>query len=262
MELGLDGKSVIVLGGTAGIGLACAVRFAREGAKVAICGRDANRLDAARAHLARIGGEVLAAQADVSDEASLTGFVAKVSAAFGATHVLVNNAAGPKPGRFEALTDDDWQQAFETTLMSAIRASRAVLPAMRAQRWGRIVNVSSYGVRQPIAGLMLSNGIRLGAVGWAKTLAGEVAAEGITVNTVCPGWTETDRLRQVVDARAKAAGKESDVVAVDIARSIPAGRFGTPEEIADVIVFLASERASYLTGAAIQVDGGIVQAPF
>jgi 3-oxoacyl-[acyl-carrier protein] reductase len=261
MELGLDGRSVIVLGGTAGIGLACAVRFAREGAKVAICGRDANRLEAARAHLACIGGKVLAAQADVSDEASLTGFVAKVSATFGATHVLVNNAAGPKPGKFEALTDEDWQYAFETTLMSAIRASRAVLPAMRAQRWGRIVNVSSYGVRQPIAGLMLSNGIRLGAVGWAKTLAGEVAAEGITVNTVCPGWTETDRLRQVVDARAKAAGKESDVVAVDIARSIPAGRFGTPEEIADVIVFLASERASYLTGAAIQVDGGIVQAP-
>jgi 3-oxoacyl-[acyl-carrier protein] reductase len=174
---------------------------------------------------------------------------------------LVNNAAGPKPGKFEALTDDDWQQAFEMTLMSAIRASRAVLPAMRAQRWGRIVNVSSYGVRQPTAGLMLSNGIRLGAVGWAKTLAGEVAADGITVNTVCPGWTETDRLRQVVDARAKAAGKDSDVVAVDIARSIPAGRFGRAEEIADVIVFLASERASYLTGAAIQVDGGIVQAP-
>jgi 3-oxoacyl-[acyl-carrier protein] reductase len=261
MELGLDGKTAIVLGGTAGIGLATAVRFAREGAKVVICGRESGRLEAARAFVAHFGGNVLAVQADVADEKASNAFFAKATAEFGPAHILVNNAAGPKSGKFDALSDEDWHKAFETTLMSAIRATRAVLPAMRAQRWGRIVNISSYGVRQPIAGLMLSNGIRLGAVGWAKTLAGEVAAEGITVNTVCPGWTETDRMRQVVGARAGASGKSYDVVAADIAGTIPARRFGRPEEIADVVVFLASERASYLTGMAVQVDGGAVQSP-
>ncbi|MBL0932996.1 MAG: SDR family NAD(P)-dependent oxidoreductase, partial [Alphaproteobacteria bacterium] len=145
MELGLDGKTAIVLGGTAGIGLASALRFAREGAKVAICGRDADRLEAARTLIAQAGGNVLAFRADVADEKASDAFFAKVAAEFGSAHILVNNAAGPKPGKFDALSDDDWRKAFETTLMSAIRATRAVLPAMRAQRWGRIVNISSYG---------------------------------------------------------------------------------------------------------------------
>lgn len=259
MDLGLKGKVALVLGGSQGIGRAAALGFAREGASVAICGRDPERLEAARATLDAAGAPVLAVRADVSNPDDVARLVDGVAAAFGTVHILVNNAAGPKPGPFDGLTGADWEDAFRLTLMSAVNATRAALPHMRRQRWGRIVNISSYSVKQPIGELMLSNSLRLGALGWAKTLATQVAPDGILVNTVCPGWTATDRMRQVVGVRAAGQGRPADEVASGIAAGIPLGRFGTPEEIADLIVFLGSERASYITGTAIPVDGGIVQ---
>ncbi|MCW2241932.1 SDR family oxidoreductase [Azospirillum canadense] len=259
MDFGLKGKVALVLGGSQGIGRAAALGFAREGASVAICGRDAERLEAARAALDAAGVPVLAVRADVSAPGDVERLVDMVADAFGTVHILVNNAAGPKPGPFDSLTGADWEDAFRLTLMSAVNATRAVLPHMRRQRWGRIVNISSYSVKQPIGELMLSNSLRLGALGWAKTLATQVAPDGILVNTVCPGWTATDRMRQVIGVRAAGQGRSVEVAAAGIAAGIPVGRFGTPEEIADLIVFLGSERASYITGTAIPVDGGIVQ---
>lgn len=259
MDLGLKGKVALVLGGSQGIGRAAALGFAREGASVAICGRDAERLEAARATLDATGAPVVAIRADVSDPGDVGRLVDEVAAAFGTVHTLVNNAAGPKPGLFDSLTGADWQDAFRLTLMSAVNATSAVLPHMRRQGWGRIVNISSYSVKQPIGELMLSNSLRLGALGWAKTMATQLAPEGILVNTVCPGWTATDRMRQVIGVRAAGQGRSEEDAAAGIAAGIPVGRFGTPEEIADLVVFLGSERASYITGTVIPVDGGIVQ---
>lgn len=259
MELGLKDKVVLVTAASQGIGRAVAIGFAREGAKVAICARDEARLALATKDVEQAGGGGVAAiRADVSNAADIDRLIETVAGRFGALHVLVNNAGGPPPGNFDRLGDRDWQTAVDLTLMSAIRLTRAALPHMRRRRWGRIVNISSYSIKQPIDGLMLSNSIRLAVLGWAKTLAKEVAADGILVNTVCPGWTRTDRVESVLAARAKSESKEAAAVEQDIARQIPLGRLGRPEEIADLAVFLGSERASYLTGAAIQVDGGIV----
>ncbi|MBP2231830.1 3-oxoacyl-[acyl-carrier protein] reductase [Azospirillum agricola] len=260
MDLGLKGKVALVLGGSQGIGRAAALGFAREGASVAFCGRDPERLEAARTALEATGAPVLAVRADVGSPADVERLVGETVAAFGTIHILVNNAAGPRPGRFDTLDGADWEAAFRLTLMSAVNATNAALPHMRRQGWGRIVTISSYSVKQPIGELMLSNSLRLGALGWAKTMATQLAAEGILVNTVCPGWTATDRMTQVVGARAAAQGQSSDEAAAGIAAGIPLGRFARPEEIADLVVFLGSDRASYITGTAIPVDGGIVQA--
>jgi 3-oxoacyl-[acyl-carrier protein] reductase len=204
-------------------------------------------------------GAVLAVPGDLAQPADAVALVERVLREWGRVDVLVNNVGGPPPGSFTAVDDADWQRAVELTLMSAVRVTRQVLPGMQRQRWGRIVNVSSYSVKQPIEGLLLSNSIRLAVLGWAKTLANEVAVDNVLVNTVCPGWTRTQRVRDIVEDRARKAATDSSVVEEGIARGIPLRRLAEAHEIADVIVFLASARASYVTGTALQVDGGTVQ---
>jgi 3-oxoacyl-[acyl-carrier protein] reductase len=204
-------------------------------------------------------GELLAVPADVTRLADIQRVVAKTVEAFGGVDILVANAGGPPPGGFDQMSDADWQGAFELTLLSTIRFIREVLPHMRRKRWGRILNIQSSSVKQPIAGLILSNGIRPGVAGVAKTLAAELGKDNILINTVCPGRILTDRLRSHMGGRARQEGKTFEEYLPTVTADIPLGRVGSPEEFASMVVFLASERASYVTGATIQVDGGLIR---
>lgn len=251
MKFGLKGKTVLVMAGSQGIGLACARGFHAEGARVVIAARGVEAL--ARASALLPGATTV--RGDVSDPQD----IARIVETAGPVDVLVNNVGGPPAGAFDTLGDQDWSKAVELTLMSAVRATRAVLPHMRAQRWGRIVNISSYGVKQPVPNLTLSNAVRMAVLGWAKTLADQIGPDNVTVNTVCPGWTQTARVTSLFEKQSAQSGVATDDISRDVVSQIPLRRIGTPEEIANLAVFLGSEAASYITGAAIQVDGGIVK---
>lgn len=251
MRFGLEGRSVLVMAGSQGIGLASARGFHALGAKVTVAARGAAALDEA---VAMMPG-ARAVRADVTDPAG----IAEAVAAAGPVDVLVNNAGGPPAGLFDDIDDGAWQAAVDLTLMSAVRATRSVLPHMRAQRWGRIVNISSYGVKQPVPNLTLSNAIRMAVLGWAKTLADQIGPDNVTVNTVCPGWTRTARVTSLFEKQSRESGVGQEALSRDLEAQIPLRRIGEPEEIANMVVFLGSEAASYITGAAIQVDGGIVK---
>jgi 3-oxoacyl-[acyl-carrier protein] reductase len=262
MDLGLNGKIALVTAASQGIGMATARALAREGARVAISARDLGALERAAAEIReQTRAEVHPFVCDLTQPAQIASMVDAVIARYGTIHVLVNNAGGPPPGGADNLTDADWQRAFELTLMSAVRTTRAVLPFMRRQRWGRIVNVSSFSVKQPIPDIMLSNSLRLGVAGWAKTVANQVATDNVLINTVGPGWTRTDRVTQMLASRAASSAQTTAEVEAQIARGVPLGRLAEPEEIANVIVFLASQCASYVTGTLLPVDGGVVQSP-
>jgi 3-oxoacyl-[acyl-carrier protein] reductase len=251
MKLGIENRTVLITAGSQGIGRACAQAFHAEGAKVVIAARGKEALDAAAATMPGC----VAIQGDVTNLDDL----ARIAAQAGSVDILVNNAGGPPPGPYDALSDTDWHAAVELTLMSAVRMTRAVLPHMRAQRWGRIVNISSLGVKQPVPGLSLSNSVRMAVLGWAKTLASQIGPDGITVNTVCPGWTRTARVDDIFKKQSAASGKSMAEIEAAMVEQVPLRRVGEPEDIANMTVFLASEAASYVTGTAILVDGGVVQ---
>ena len=202
------------------------------------------------------GTEVMSFMMDVTKVDEINNLLESVIEQFATVHVLINNAGGPPPGVFWETDDEEWQKAYELTVMSSVRMTRGVLPYMRKQQWGRIVNITSSTVKQPIDQLLLSNSLRLAVVGWAKTLSNQLASEGILINNVCPGWTLTDRVTQLTEARAKANQSSADEELQAIADNIPMRRLGTPEEFANLVAFLGSERASYITGTSIQIDGG------
>lgn len=257
MDLGLRGKVALVAAASKGLGKAAAWELAREGCAVALAARGEEALRAAAREIgADTGAEVLPVRADVARPEEIDALVATVERALGPPAILVNNAGGPPPGTFADVTDEDWARAHELTLMSAVRLSRRVLPAMRAARWGRIINITSLSVKQPMPNLILSNALRVAVVAMAKTLGGQVAGEGITVNNVCPGYMLTDRLRQLAADSAAREGISVDAVLARYAKTTPAGRVGQPEELAALIAFLASERAGYITGSTIAVEGG------
>lgn len=260
MDLGIKGRTALVVAASRGLGKATATELSREGAAVAIAARDPTTLDAAAKEIRRAtGNKVLAVQADVSVPADIERLCAAVQEELGSVDILVNNAGGPRSGVFTDMAEGDWWGAINLHLMSAIRLIDLLLPGMRERRWGRIINITSFAVKQPIPALILSNTARAAVVAMAKTLAHQVAAEGITVNNVCPGYTLTDRVRDLAHAASEREGKTLEEVMEELQSDIPAGRLGKPEELAALITFLASERAAYITGTTIQVDGGLIK---
>jgi 3-oxoacyl-[acyl-carrier protein] reductase len=260
MDLGLQGKIALVAASSKGLGRAVAEELATEGAHLVLCARGKETLDRTADEIRqRAGVKVLAVAADVSD----AGYAARVSRAafdeFERVDILVTNSGGPPSGVFESFTPEAWDQATRLLLTSAVELTRAVLPGMKERRWGRILNVTSIAAKQPIEGLMLSNSLRAAVIGFARTLATEVAAFGITVNNLLPGYTRTDRVQQLARAAgASTAGAGTDIVS-KWEREIPMGRLGEPREFAALAAFLASDRASYITGSSIAVDGGWIR---
>lgn len=258
MDLNLKGRQALVLGASQGLGLAIATTLATEGASVILAGRSAERLQAAAVEVRTTSGRDVSVEiVDLSDETSIESFLARLGGR--QIDILVNNGGGPPPGAVAGVTADVWRQQFEAMLNAPFRITAALLPAMRARKWGRIVNVVSSGVVQPIPNLGISNTLRLSIIGWAKTLAAEVAADGVTVNSVIPGRIHTSRVDQLDAAAATRAGKTPEAIAEASRATIPIGRYGKPEEFADAVAFLASDRASYITGTSLRIDGGMIR---
>jgi len=260
VDTGLAGKVALVAAASKGLGRAIAEAFAAEGASLAICARGDAALEGARDAIARTAtAPVHAVTADVSHAEGIERVVRSTLERFGRVDVLVTNAGGPPAGPFESHDWNAWQRAVELTLRSAVEMTRAVLPGMRERRWGRIVHVTSLAVKQPIDGLMLSTSIRAAVTGFSRTLANEVAADGITVNTVLPGYMNTERVVELNQITAKREGMSVEQVERRVREQIPVRRIGEPRELAALVTFLASEQASYITGQSIAVDGGWIR---
>ncbi|HAU01952.1 MAG: hypothetical protein ABS23_09760 [SAR92 bacterium BACL16 MAG-120619-bin48] len=260
MSTDISTQRVLVSAGSNGIGKAIACAFQLAGAKVAICARGQEQLQAAQQEMQAMTGEpVLAYITDLSLAQDISKMMDDLLEKWGAVDVLVNNAGGPPPGNHDSISDEQWSTAFDLTLRSAVRLTNWVLPGMKDTGSGRIINLSSYSAKQPMDSMLLSNSLRLGALGWAKTLANEVGKHNILVNTICTGWTQTQRVDQLLEARALEQGLDAQALADQLVTKIPLQRMARPEEIASVALFLASPAASYITGAAIPVDGGCVQ---
>jgi len=260
MDLGIKDRVALVAAASKGIGFAAARELAKEGARVFLCSRDETAAsEAAQKIHDETGATVAGIGADVTDNEAVERFVSLVHERAGRIDILVNNAGGPPSAAFADTDLDMFRKAFELNALSAIRLAKLVLPGMQAQKWGRIVNITSVSVKQPIEGLLLSNTVRAGLTGWAKTVSAEVAADNITVNNVAPGYTLTGRQEELATARAKATGKPKEEMIGLWAGQVPMRRLASPEEIAAAVAFLASERASYITGVTLQVDGGWVR---
>jgi 3-oxoacyl-[acyl-carrier protein] reductase len=255
---GLKGKVAVITGASQGMGRAAAEIFAAEGAKVAICSRTERTLRTAAEEIAKkTRAEVLAQAVDVSDAHAVQAFIAEVAQRFGGVDVCVANAAGPPAKNFFGASVEDWHKAFEVNFMSVVHLARNVVPLMQKRKWGRFITITSTSVRQPIPDLILSNSIRASVVGLLKSLVLEFGKDNVTFNNVAPGYTTTERLSDLAGSRAMAAGVSQEEIYHRWAAEVPLKRLGTPKEIADAIVWLASDQASYVTGQTIIVDGGI-----
>jgi 3-oxoacyl-[acyl-carrier protein] reductase len=260
MDLGLKDRVAIVAASSKGLGKAVAMGLAKEGARLALCSRDATALAATAAEIRRATGtEVLAEPVDVTVEEQVTAFVRRAQDRFGHVDICVTNAGGPPSKVFAETTVEDWRRGVDLNLMSTLFFAREVLPAMQRQRWGRLITITSMTVKQPVDGLILSNSVRAAVSGLVKTLSNEYGPSNVLVNNVCPGYTLTARLDELANRLAATGGASRQEVEERWTSQIPLRRLASPEEFADVVVFLASERASYITGTSIAVDGGFVK---
>ena len=263
MDTGLKDKTVLITASSMGIGKAVAEVFAEEGCKIAISSRSKeNLLSTAKELKEKYAIEPFWSVCDLNKQKDIENTFAAVNAQFGNIDILVNNCGGPVPGLFQQLDEEDWNNAYEQVLLSAVRFSRLVLPGMMGNHWGRIINLTSISVKQPVDNLILSNSLRAGVTGFTKSLSNEVARFNITVNNVAPGMTLTGRLYELAVVEAKEKGKSHEEILVEMSKRVPLNRLARPEEIASVVVFLASKQASYVTGVTIQVDGGYVKSVY
>ena len=258
MDLGLKDRVALVAASSQGLGLATAEAFAAEGCQVAMCARNQKALEAGAEKIKRQHKvDVLTEAFDVTDPAAVSNFVAAVAAKFGSVDICVTNAGGPPAKGFLASTLEDWQKAIDTNFLSTVYFAREVIPHMQKKHWGRIITITSITTKQPVADLVLSNAVRAAVVGLVKSLANEFGKDGILVNNVGPGFTATDRLKELAKARSAATGKSEQEIFDAWAADAPLKRLGDPRELAETIVWLASERASYITGQTVLVDGGM-----
>ena len=261
MDLGLRGKVALVAASSKGLGKACALELAREGARVVVSSRDAARVESTANEIAsETGSEVLSIAADLIEEGEIERLVSSAVEGLGPIEILVTNSGPPRGGRFEELSDRDWEQAFRLVTLSVVRLVRLVLPGMRERGWGRVISIQSTSVKQPIPHLVLSNAVRPGTQGILKSLVEGAAKDGVTVNTVLPGMFLTDRLLDDLRDRAERAGISTEDQVEEAGRFNPTGRVGDPGELACAVALLASERASFINGATLQIDGGSVRA--
>src|SRR6476646_6279339 len=257
MDFGLKDKIALIAGSSKGLGRAVAEELAAEGAGLVLCARDSKSLNATRDEITNTTGTpVVTVQADRTKAEDISRVVNAGLERFGRIDILVTNNGGPPAGQFESLSQSQWEAAVRLTLYSAIELTRQVLPGMKERRWGRILNITSIAVKQPVDNLMLSNSLRAAVTGFARTLANEVAADGITVNNILPGYTRTERVEELANMMAEKQGITAAEFKARWESEIPMGRLGEPHEIAALAAFLVSERASYITGTSMQVDGG------
>jgi 3-oxoacyl-[acyl-carrier protein] reductase len=263
MDLGIKDKVAVVAASSKGLGKAVALGLAREGVKLTICARGRDELERTEKEIvSETSADVLALECDVSKTAEIKKVVDETIKKYSKIDIMVNNAGGPPTGGFLDFSLEDWQRAIELNLFSTIKFTKEVLPRMREQKWGRIVNITSIAVKQPIDGLILSNTARAAVIGLAKTISNEYGQYNITVNNVCPGRILTDRIIHLANEKAKKEGRSIDEALSIMELDIPMRRIGKPEELANLVVFLASERASYITGTTIQADGGFTRGLF